>query len=184
MNTADLLKADLPSDITPTSKVRWKPNVTVAALIERDGRFLLVEEETSDGLLLNNPAGHLDPGESPLEGVIRETLEETARPFTPEGFVGLYMSRFRRTRTGEDITYLRLAFCGSVGEADPNLQLDEGIVRTVWMTPDEIRACPERHRSPLLLECLESYLAGQRYPLDILTVHESVFSVPSYHRAS
>ena len=184
MNTADLLKADLPSDITPTSKVRWKPNVTVAALIERDGRFLLVEEETSDGLLLNNPAGHLDPGESPLEGVIRETLEETARAFTPEGFVGLYMSRFRRTRTGEDITYLRLAFCGSVGEADPNLQLDEGIVRTVWMTPDEIRACPERHRSPLLLECLESYLAGQRYPLEILTVHESVFSVPSYHRAS
>ncbi|MEJ5895381.1 NUDIX hydrolase [Aquabacterium sp. G14] len=184
MNTADLLKADLPSDITPTSKVRWKPNVTVAALIERDGRFLLVEEETSDGLLLNNPAGHLDPGESPLEGVIRETLEETARAFTPEGFVGLYMSRFRRTRTGEDITYLRLAFCGSVGEADPNLQLDEGIVRTVWMTPDEIRACPERHRSPLLLECLESYLAGQRYPLEILTVHESVFSAPSYHRAS
>ena len=184
MNTADLLKADLPSDITPTSKVRWKPNVTVAALIERDGRFLLVEEETSDGLLLNNPAGHLDPGESPLEGVIRETLEETARAFTPEGFVGLYMSRFRRTRTGEDITYLRLAFCGSVGEADPNLQLDEGIVRTVWMTPDEIRACPERHRSPLLLECLESYLAGQRYPLDILTVHASVFAAPSYHRAS
>jgi len=184
MNTADLLKADLPSDITPPSKVRWKPNVTVAALIERDGRFLLVEEETSDGLLLNNPAGHLDPGESPLEGVIRETLEETARAFTPEGFVGLYMSRFRRTRTGEDITYLRLAFCGSVGEADPHLQLDEGIVRTVWMTPDEIRACPERHRSPLLLECLESYLAGQRYPLEILTVHESVFSAPSYHRAS
>ena len=184
MNTADLLKAALPSDLASAPKVRWKPNVTVAALIERDGRFLLVEEETSDGLLLNNPAGHLDPGESPLEGVIRETLEETARAFTPEGFVGLYMSRFRRTRTGEDITYLRLAFCGSVGEADPNLQLDEGIVRTVWMTPDEIRACPERHRSPLLLECLESYLAGQRYPLEILTVHESVFSAPSYHRAS
>ena len=184
MNTADLLKAALPSDLASAPKVRWKPNVTVAALIERDGRFLLVEEETSDGLLLNNPAGHLDPGESPLDGVIRETLEETARAFTPEGFVGLYMSRFRRTRTGEDITYLRLAFCGSVGEADPNLQLDEGIVRTVWMTPDEIRACPERHRSPLLLECLESYLAGQRYPLEILTVHESVFSAPSYHRAS
>ena len=184
MNTADLLKAALPSDLASAPKVRWKPNVTVAALIERDGRFLLVEEETSDGLLLNNPAGHLDPGESPLEGVIRETLEETARAFTPEGFLGLYMSRFRRTRTGEDITYLRLAFCGSVGEADPNLQLDEGIVRTVWMTPDEIRACPERHRSPLLLECLESYLAGQRYPLEILTVHKSVFSVPSYHRAS
>jgi phosphatase NudJ len=184
MNTADLLKAHLPSDITPAPKVRWKPNVTVAALIERDGRFLLVEEETSDGLLLNNPAGHLDPGESPIEGVIRETLEETTCTFTPEGFLGVYMSRFRRTRTGEDITYLRMAFCGSVSEANPALQLDEGIVRTVWMTADEIRACPERHRSPLLLECLESYLNGRRYPLDIVTVHDSLFAAPSYHRAS
>ncbi len=184
MNTADLLKAIPPATAPATPKVRWKPNVTIAALIERDGRFLLVEEETSDGLLLNNPAGHLDPGESPLQGVIRETLEETAREFTPEGFLGMYMSRFRRTRTGEDITYLRLAFFGSVGDADPTLSLDDGIVRAVWMTADEIRACPERHRSPLLLECLESYLAGQRYPLEILTVHESVFSAPSYHRAS
>lgn len=186
MNTADLLKAELPPDAAsaPTPKARWKPNVTVAALIEREGRFLLVEEETSDGLLLNNPAGHLDQGESPIEGAIRETLEETARTFIPEGFLGMYMSRFRRTRTGEDITYLRLAFHGSVSEADPCLQLDEGIVRTLWMTADEIRACPERHRSPLVLECLENYLAGKRYPLDILTVHESVFSMPSYHRAS
>ena len=184
MNTADLLKAHLPSDITPAPKVRWKPNVTVAALIERDGRFLLVEEETSDGLLLNNPDGHLDPGESPIEGVIRETLEETTCTFTPEGFLGVYMSRFRRTRTGEDITYLRMAFCGSVSEANPALQLDEGIVRTVWMTADEIRACPERHRSPLLLECVESYLAGRRYPLDLVTVHDSLFAAPSYHRAS
>ena len=184
MNTADLLKAHLPSDITPAPKVRWKPNVTVAALIERDGRFLLVEEQTSDGLLLNNPAGHLDPGESPVAGAIRETLEETTHTFTPNGFLGVYMSRFRRTRTGEDITYLRMAFCGTVGDADPTLQLDEGIVRTVWMTADEIRACPERHRSPLLVECMEHYLAGQRYPLEMLTVHDSVFSAPSYHRPS
>ena len=190
MNSADLLEA--APGLTPASvetgaqapKARWKPNVTVAALIERDGRFLLVEEDTSDGLLLNNPAGHLDPGESPLQGVMRETLEETACTFTPEGFLGLYMSRFRRTRTGEDITYLRMAFFGSVSEADPTLALDEGIVRTVWMTADEIRACPERHRSPLVLECLESYLAGERYPLDILTVHDSVFSAPAHHRAA
>lgn len=190
MNSADLLEA--APGRTPASmetgvhapKARWKPNVTVAALIERDGRFLLVEEDTSDGLLLNNPAGHLDPGESPLQGVMRETLEETACTFTPEGFLGLYMSRFRRTRTGEDITYLRMAFFGSVSEADPALSLDEGIVRTVWMTADEIRACPERHRSPLVLECLESYLAGERYPLDILTVHDSVFSAPAHHRAA
>ena len=184
MNSADLLAAKVPPGQPATPKVRWKPNVTVAALIERDGRFLLVEEDTSDGLLLNNPAGHLDPGESPIQGVIRETLEETACQFTPEGFLGLYMSRFRRTRTGEDITYLRLAFFGSVSEPDPNLELDEGIVRAVWMTADEIRACPERHRSPLVLECLESYLAGQRHPLDLLTVHESVFTAPSHHRAA
>lgn len=184
MSSADSTQASLTPDTAPATKVRWKPNVTVAALIERDGRFLLVEEQTTDGLLLNNPAGHLDPGESPLEGVIRETLEETARTFTPEGFLGLYMSRFRRTRTGEDITYLRLAFCGSVSEADPGLSLDVGIIRTVWMTADEIRACPERHRSPLVLECVESYLTGQRYPLDILSVHESVFTAPTYHRGS
>lgn len=185
MKTADPLLAPAPQ---PTElqapKVRWKPNVTVAALIERDGRFLLVEEQTSDGLLLNNPAGHLDPGESPLQAVIRETVEETARDFKPEGFLGMFMSRFRRTRTGEDITYLRLAFFGSVGEADPKLELDEGIVGTVWMTADEIRACPERHRSPLVLECLEAYLAGHRHPLSILTVHDSVYSSPAYHRAA
>jgi phosphatase NudJ len=185
MKTADLLLEPAPQpEVSHAPKVRWKPNVTVAALIERDGRFLLVEEETSDGLLLNNPAGHLDPGESPIQGTIRETLEETACSFTPEGFLGMFMSRFRRTRTGEDITYLRLAFFGSVSEADPDLELDEGIVRTVWMTADEIRACPERHRSPLVLECLDAYLAGERYPLSILTVHESVFSAPAFNRAS
>lgn len=165
-------------------KARWKPNVTVAALIEREGRFLLVEEDTSDGLLLNNPAGHLDPGETPEQGVIRETLEETACRFTPEGFLGMFMSRFRRTRTGEDTTYLRLAYFGTVSEPDPALPLDEGIIRTVWMTADEIRACPERHRSPLVLECLEAYLAGHRYPLDILTVHDSLFSPPAAARAA
>ena len=185
MNTADLLEAVPAAEVPqPPAQVRWKPNVTVAALIEREGRFLLVEEQTSDGLLLNNPAGHLDQGESPIQGVIRETLEETACAFEPQGFIGMFMSRFRRTRTGEDVTYLRLAFFGTVSEPDLSLELDEGIVRTVWMTADEIRACPERHRSPLLLECVESYLAGRRYPLDIVTVHDSLFAAPSYHRAS
>lgn len=194
MKTADILEAAVDdteqstggnapaAEVRQVPPARWKPNVTVAAVIERDGRFLLVEEDTSDGLLLNNPAGHLDPGESPIEGCIRETLEETARVFTPEGFLGMYMSRFRRTRTGEDITYLRLAFCGSVSEADPTLELDEGIVGTVWLTADEIRARPERLRSPLVLECIESYLAGQRYPLSIVTVHNSVFSAPALRR--
>ena len=169
-----------PVSATPLQapKARWKPNVTVAAVIERDGRFLLVEEDTSDGLLLNNPAGHLDPGETPEQAVVRETLEETACRFTPESFLGMFMSRFRRTRTGEDTTYLRLTYVGSVSEPDPTLTLDEGIVRTVWLTADEIRAQPERLRSPLVLECIEAYLAGHRYPLGIVSAHDSLFSPP------
>jgi len=175
MNSADLLEAApgqttaSTEPVTHTSKARWKPNVTVAALIERDGRFLLVEEDTSDGLLLNNPAGHLDPGESPLQGVMRETLEETTCTFTPEGFLGLYMSRFRRTRTGEDITYLRFAFAGTITGHEPQRALDDGIIRAVWLTPEEIRASAERHRSPLIALCVEDYLAGKRYPLGLVT---------------
>lgn len=191
MNPVDLpdhdpaaLPAVEPAQVLVPAKVRWKPNVTVAAVVEYQGRFLLVEEDTSDGLLLNNPAGHLDPGETPEQGVIRETLEETACQFTPEGFLGMFMSRFRRTRTGEDVTYLRLAFFGAVSDPDLSLSLDEGIIRTVWMTADEIRACPERHRSPLVLECLEAYLAGERFPLSILKAHASLFSPPSAKRAS
>ncbi len=184
MKTVDILEAGAKTGSPHLPKQRWKPNVTVAAVIERDGLFLLVEEQTSDGLLLNNPAGHLDPGESPIQGAMRETLEETACAFTPEGFLGMYMSRFRRTRTGEDITYLRLAFYGSASEPDAALALDEGIVRTVWMSADELRACPERHRSPLVLECIEDYLEGVRHPLSIVTVHESVFAPPAAIRAA
>lgn len=165
-------------------KVRWKPNVTVAAIVEHEGRFLLVEEQTSDGVLLNNPAGHLDPGETPEQGVAREALEETTCTFTPDAFLGLFMSRFRRTRTGEDVTYLRLAYVGSVSAPNPQLTLDEGILRTVWMTADEIRACPERHRSPLLLECIEAYLAGQRFPLSMVKAHSSLFTAPEHSRAA
>jgi len=153
---------------------RWKPNVTVAALIERDGHFLLVEEDTADGLRLNNPAGHLDPGESPIQACIREVLEETAHDFTPTAVVGVYLNRFRRTRTGDDITYLRFAFAGNVGAHHAWRTLDTGIVRAVWMTADEIRACPERHRSPLLLRCLDDYLAGQRFSLNLVHTDASV----------
>ncbi|MCS4511287.1 NUDIX hydrolase [Xylophilus ampelinus] len=156
-----------------TAAPRWKPNVTVAAVMERDGRFLLVEEHTGDGLKLNNPAGHLDLGETPAQGCAREALEESAYVFTPTALVGVYISRFQRSGDGEDITYLRFAFSGEVGEHFPEQPLDEGIVRAVWMTADEIRACPERHRSPLLLRCLEDYLAGRRLPL------EAVYSDPS-----
>ena len=157
---------------------RWKPSVTVAAIIERDGKFLLVEEQTADGLMLNNPAGHLDPGESPLEGCARETLEETTHLFRPTALVGVYLSRLQRPLPGstevEDITYLRFAFCGELGAAQAHLQLDTGIVRTLWLSPEEIRASTARHRSPLLLRCMEDYLSGQRFPTDLVWTDPSV----------
>ncbi|MET0519597.1 MAG: NUDIX hydrolase [Burkholderiaceae bacterium] len=158
-----------------TSKERWKPSVTVAAVVERDGRFLLVEEETPEGLMLNNPAGHLDPGESPLQAVVREMLEETARNFVPEALLGLYLARFRRPARAEDVTYLRLAFCGRVGEQIAGRALDSGIVRTLWMTVEELRAAQARQRSPLVLQCVEDHLAGRRLPLDAIHVHASLY---------
>lgn len=158
---------------------RWKPSTTVAAVIEKDGRFLLVEEHTPEGLRLNNPAGHLDPGESPASGCAREALEETAYQFTPTALVGIYLSRFLRPETNsmvaEDITYLRFAFCGTLGAFDATRTLDTGIVRTVWLTPDEVRASTTRHRSPLVRQCMEDYLRGQRYPLELVTTDASVF---------
>jgi 8-oxo-dGTP pyrophosphatase MutT (NUDIX family) len=158
-----------------TNDERWKPSVTVAAVIEEQGRFLLVEEETPEGLMLNNPAGHLDPGESPLEAVVREALEETARNFIPEALLGLYMARFQRPARAEDVTYLRLAFCGRVGQQIAGRALDRGIVRTLWMTAEELRASAPRHRSPLLLRCVEDYLAGRRLPLDAIHIDPSLY---------
>ena len=155
---------------------RWKPNVTVAAIIERDGRYLLVEEHTQEGLRLNNPAGHLDPAESPQQAVVRETLEETMRAFTPEALVGVYLSRFQREAGNEDVTYMRLAYCGAVGDELPGLQLDTGIVRTLWMTVEEIRASTPRHRSKLLLRCVEDHLAGVRHPLGLVVTDASVYA--------
>jgi 8-oxo-dGTP pyrophosphatase MutT (NUDIX family) len=152
---------------------RWKPSVTVATVIEKEGRFLLVEEHTADGLRLNNPAGHLDPGESPAQGCARETLEETAWQFTPTALVGIYLSRFQRA--SEDITYLRFAFCGDLGAFDPDHTLDTGIVRALWMTPDEVRQSAARHRSPLVLQCMEDYLRGQRYPMALINTDPSVW---------
>jgi 8-oxo-dGTP pyrophosphatase MutT (NUDIX family) len=160
---------------------RWKPSVTVAAIIEHDGKFLLVEEHTADGLRLNNPAGHLDPGESPQTGCIREALEETARHFTPTALVGIYLNRFQRPAKGgnaaQDITYLRFAFCGTVGHALEGHALDDGIVRTLWMTHEELQSSQDRHRSPLVMRCIEDYLRGQRYPLDAVITDGSVASM-------
>lgn len=142
----------------------WKPNVTVAALMERDGSFLLVEEETDDGIRFNQPAGHLDEGESLVEACSREAMEETAHAFTPTELVGIY----QWPRPQGDITYLRFAFAGKVGAGETARQLDTGILRAVWMTVDEIEACQARHRSPLVLQCVRDYLAGRRFPLDVI----------------
>ncbi|MFM0733213.1 NUDIX hydrolase [Paraburkholderia sediminicola] len=148
----------------------WLPHVTVAAIVERDGRFLVVEEHTADGLRLNQPAGHLEAGETLLEAVIREALEETAHPFTPEALVGMYMTHFERPGS-EGVTYLRFTYCGTSGAADAERALDSDIVRTLWMSADELRACPERHRTPLVMQCLDDYLAGRRFPLDFVHTH-------------
>jgi ADP-ribose pyrophosphatase YjhB (NUDIX family) len=142
----------------------WKPNVTVAALIEREGRFLLVEEETEDGLRFNQPAGHLDAGESLVAACSREALEETAWHFQPTALVGVY----QWPRPQGDITYLRFAFAGTLGAEVTGRPLDTGILRAVWLTPAEIAASRDRHRSPLVLQCVEDWLAGRRYPLDLI----------------
>ena len=142
----------------------WKPNVTVAAIIEQDGKFLLVEEHTSQGVLFNQPAGHLEQGESLLAAVARETLEESAYAFEPQHLIGIY----RWQIPASDITYLRFAFTGRILAHHPEQPLDEGIIRAAWMTPEEIRATQERHRSPLVLRCMEDYLCGKRYPLELL----------------
>jgi 8-oxo-dGTP pyrophosphatase MutT (NUDIX family) len=143
--------------------MRWKPNVTVAAIVERGGSYLLVEEATPDGLRLNNPAGHLDPGETLIDAVVRETLEETGCVFTPTHLVGVYLAP-----ASDGVTYLRFAFTGTVGEPDPARALDTGIVRTLWLTPAEITAEIARHRSPLLSRCVADHAVGLRYPLNIL----------------
>jgi phosphatase NudJ len=154
---------------------RWHPSVTVAAIIEQEGKFLLVEEITPEGVRLNNPAGHLEQGESLVQACAREALEETAHPFTPTALLGIYMSRFQRPTTGDDITYLRFAFCGSLGAAVAGRSLDDGILRTIWLSPQEIRASQAQHRSPLVLQCLEDWLNGKRLPLDALTTDSSIW---------
>ncbi|MBS1190117.1 MAG: hydrolase [Rhodocyclaceae bacterium] len=143
----------------------WKPNVTVAAVVQRDGKFLLVEEETDAGLQFNQPAGHLECGESLADAVVREALEETAYDFRPTHLVGIYNWRHPE----KDITYLRFAFGGELRGFDPERKLDEGIVAARWLTLDEVRATAARHRSPLILQCIEDELAGKRYPLELIT---------------
>ena len=142
----------------------WTPHVTVAAIVERDGRFLLVEEETDQGIALNQPAGHLEENESLSEAVIRETLEETAWHFRPVALLGVYRWLSAQNQT----TYLRFAFTGELLRHEPQRPLDAGILRSVWMTAEEIRQSASRHRSPQVMRCVDDYLAGVRHPLAAL----------------
>jgi 8-oxo-dGTP pyrophosphatase MutT (NUDIX family) len=134
-------------------------------VVERGGRYLLVEEASPRGPVLNNPAGHLDAGESLVEAVVREVLEETACVFTPTHLVGVYLAA---PSVASGITYLRFAFTGTVGKPQPGRALDDGILRTLWLTPVEIEAECSRHRSPLLARCIDDHAAGVRYPLQLL----------------
>jgi 8-oxo-dGTP pyrophosphatase MutT (NUDIX family) len=144
--------------------VIWKPNVVVAAIVERDGKFLLVEEQADGAVVLNQPAGHLDEGETLIHAVIRETLEETAWHIEPTALLGIYRWRHPERHT----TYLRFAFIARPLREEAGRALDHGCLRALWLTPEEIRAQRVRHRSPQVQRCLDDYLAGTCYPLDLL----------------
>jgi len=143
----------------------WKPHVTVAALIENEGRFLLVQELISGRSVYNQPAGHLEEGETLIEAVIRETHEETAWEFAPESLVGIYQWRHPE----KEKTFIRATFSGKGLQHDPDSELDACIERTFWLNPEEIRDQHDRLRSPMVLRSIEDYLAGFRYPLTLLS---------------
>lgn len=140
----------------------WKPRVTVAAIIEREGRFLMVEEQVgSPNTAFNQPAGHLEEDESLQQAIIREVLEETAYPFIPQAISGIYRWI---APTGD--TYLRVCFCGHVSKSTEQ-PLDDGIIASHWLSLAQIKVYSQRLRSPLVLDCINDYLAGDRYPLTL-----------------
>lgn len=144
--------------------MQWKPNVTVAAIAERDGHFLIVEEDADAHIVFNQPAGHLEEGETLLDAVKREVMEETAWEFSPESIVGLYLY----PNPHMDITYLRVCFSGTCTNHHPDRKLDEGILRAIWISKEEIESNKNKMRSTMVLRCINDYLSGKRYPLDIL----------------
>jgi len=142
---------------------RWAPHVTVATVVVRDGCVLLVEEAIDGRQVLNQPAGHLEPGETLSEAACRETLEETGWTVRLSAFIGTYQW------TAPDGTpFLRFAYAAEPLSHDPNRPLDDGILRALWLTPAELKADPARLRSPLVWEVVADYLAGQRHPLSIV----------------
>jgi len=142
--------------------MKLNPEVTVAAVVVRDGHFLLVEERVAGRLVLNQPAGHLEDRETLVEAAIREAREETAWRFHPEALVGTYL--WRNPANGR--SFLRFAFCGVVDDHRPEQALDKGIVRALWLTPADLQAQPARLRSPLVMRCIEDFQQGRRQPLD------------------
>jgi 8-oxo-dGTP pyrophosphatase MutT (NUDIX family) len=143
----------------------WKPSVTVAGVIERGGRFLFVEELADGRRVLNQPAGHLDPGESLVAACAREVLEETAHRFTPNSLVGVYRWHYAK----KDVTFLRFAFAGTLEGVEAGRRLDKEIIAVHWLTRDELAARAAEHRSPLVLQCVDDFLAGRHYPLELLS---------------
>ena len=143
----------------------WRPSVTVAAVIERGGRFLLVEEDVDGRRVLNQPAGHLDPGESLVEACRREVLEETAHRFAPRALVGIYRWHY----APKDVTFLRFCFCGELEGVEAGRSLDRGILAARWLSLDALREKRPPHRSPLVEKCVRDFLAGRRYPLELLS---------------
>lgn len=143
----------------------WQPDVTVATVVVRDGRLLVVEEQVRGELVINQPAGHLEPDESLLEAALRETLEETGWEVELTAFIGAY--QWKSPADGRH--FLRMAFAASPLRHHEDRALDEGIARALWMTPAELAACVDRHRSPLVWQVVEDFLSGRRYPLQALT---------------
>jgi 8-oxo-dGTP pyrophosphatase MutT (NUDIX family) len=144
--------------------MHWTPFVVATAIVERDGRFLMVEEMAEGRLVINQPAGHLDQGETLIEAAKREVLEETAWHIEPTGLVGLYL--YAKPYT--DIAYLRVCFRGRPLEHEENRPLDQPVVRALWLTREEIGEAKDRHRSPLVMRCIDDYLEGKNFPLDLL----------------
>jgi 8-oxo-dGTP pyrophosphatase MutT (NUDIX family) len=142
----------------------WQPDVTVATIVVSDGRLLMVEEHAGGRLVLNQPAGHLEPDESLVEAALRETLEETGWDVRLTAFVGAY--QWKAPETGRH--YLRFAFAAEPVTHHPDRALDEGITRALWLTPGELQAEAVRHRSPLVWRSASDFLAGRRQPLELL----------------
>ena len=142
----------------------WKPHATVAAIVEKNGKYLMVEENVGGEIVYNQPAGHLDPNENLTEAVIRETREETAWLFEPEALVGIYLWEQPNTER----TFLRFAFCGQCTDHRKAQVLDDGILQAVWMSRDELLEC-KNLRSPMVIRNIDDYIAGIRYPLDVLS---------------